>query len=201
MPSIDTVTVTTAAGRASGSVTVTRTVILITSVVLALASSCAGEREREPEGTRKPARVNDDSRGKALADEMQRTASECEPRPLTFSASACRRACELGHSNSCANLGRLTLEAGNRVQGLELLEKACRGGSGTGCEGAARITGEESFFRQARNYHRVHCEQGYARSCAQLARLHGEGIGGPRDRGVASAYRERACRLGWSCEE
>lgn len=181
-------TTATAAGpRASASATAIRTAILITSLLI---GACDGDRGHR-------ARVDPDQRAEKLAQEMQRRAGECEPSPAVSHRGACERACELGHSNSCARLGALEAAAGRPGRALAHYREACRGGSGAGCEGAALLSGDGDLYAQARRYHRVHCEQGYARSCAALAGLYAAGHGGPASASTAGYYRRRACALGW----
>jgi TPR repeat protein len=133
---------------------------------------------------------------------MIRNAEECEPFEESGSLAACERACELNHSNSCANWAA-GLQSENARRAKRLYQRACTGGSGIGCEGLARmiaddISAEEAaaHYLSARRYHRVHCAQGYARSCSQLAALLDQGLGGAADTKTGSMYRQRACRLG-----
>lgn len=183
-------TVTGAARRAGSSATATRTAILITSLALIAACDRGGGETK--------ARVDPDRRAHQLAREMQERARACEPSPERSDRGACERACELGHSNSCARLGALAEAAGRREPALAHYREACRGGSGVGCEGAARLSGDAAIYGDARRYHRVHCEQGYARSCADLAALYDSDRGGPASAPAADTYRRRACSLGWT---
>lgn len=135
-------------------------------------------------------------RGLANGQEMVNKANECEAQ--SGSIAPCKRACELNHSNSCANWG-LRLMGSDPKEAGDLLQLACRGGSGIGCEGAARITDDlvaaAQLYLDARRYHRVHCSQGYGRSCSQLATLFREGLGGEIDRDVAALFEQHAQAL------
>ena len=137
------------------------------------------------------------ARGNKNANEMKRNAMLCEPIDGTGSTTACERACELNHSNSCANWG-LSLLAEKPEIAIDVLARACIGGSGTGCEAESRLRKKagdlersEMKMKAARDYHRVHCSQGYARSCLALARLFDTGEGGPIDADTARVFREQ----------
>ncbi len=140
-------------------------------------------------------------RGLHNAEAMVQGAKRCEPDYHAVNLPACKRACGLNHSNSCANWGALIANSSEK-EALQLYDKACRGGSGIGCEAAARArrargdTQTKPAFLNARHYHRVHCSQGYARSCAQLASLYADGLGGPANPSLASDFKLRACQLG-----
>jgi TPR repeat protein len=135
------------------------------------------------------------------ANAMMRNAAACEPPIGSGDVGACQRACELNHSNSCANWGSF-VETSDAARARQLYERSCVGGSGIGCEARARMaadageTGLKQQYLNARRYHRVHCAQGYARSCSQLAGLLEAGNGGEADAATGQMYRERACLLG-----
>ncbi len=146
------------------------------------------------------------ARGFANANAMMESASLCEPKAGEPSVVACQRACELNHSNSCANWAAL-LDPSEESAVLALYQRACKGGSGIGCEGNARIVeraggNEGPVYRNARRYHRIHCDQGYARSCEQLAALLETTKGGKPVPEAATTFRSKACSLGRvsSCE-
>lgn len=132
---------------------------------------------------------------------MVDNAKLCEPSDGSPNESACEKACELNHSNSCANWGDLAL-ARSQDEAAALFARACTGGSGIGCEAKARLladtgaAGVDAAFLNARRYHRIHCAQGYARSCAQLASLFETENGGPRMPEAAVSFRKQACSLG-----
>ena len=136
---------------------------------------------------------------------MVKNAKLCEPKSGPGDVVACERACDLNHSNSCANWGRF-LAPRNPEQALDLYRRACRGGSGIGCESVALLAAKAgnidsaALYLNARRYHQVHCSQGYARSCSQLAKLYQAGLGGRVDESTGQSYREHACRLGVLCD-
>jgi hypothetical protein len=135
------------------------------------------------------------------AKAMVENAERCEPARGEGDVAACQRACELNHSNSCANWGRF-FAGSDDARASALYRRSCKGGSGIGCEAEARMSQAagrpeaEAQFTGARNYHRVHCSQGYARSCSQLASLLEQGLGGTTDAATAKSFRKRACLLG-----
>lgn len=172
-----------------------------------------GDRHRLPEpdalpAARAPLPIDEGAGDRSAA--MLDLAGDCEAGFPAEGRLACRQACDLGHSNSCARLAS-HLEADGSADdlaaALHLHLEACRGGSGLGCEGAAAMFARGAggpadaeraaeLYRSARTYHRVHCEQRFAASCAALARLHRGGLGGPRAPALAADYARRACELG-----
>ena len=182
--------------------TITR---IISLALLALVSLSAPACNEEPPPSKSPSAQTAPSaheRGRQNAAAMVENASRCEDSEGASDLSACEKACELNHSNSCANWGQLLAEH-DPERARMLYERACRGGSGIGCELRARLAARdkqsdtEERFAIARAYHRVHCSQGYARSCAQLARLYQEGLGGERSDEATREFARRACTLGW----
>ncbi len=136
-------------------------------------------------------------RGLDTAQAMLRNAKLCEPDIGAEDITACSRACQLNHSNSCANWGALVSDKFPR-RAIELYSTACKGGSGIGCEALARVSepGQQArFFHHARYYHRVHCNQGYGRSCQQLAELYRTELGGNANPDAARDFQKRACIL------
>ncbi len=137
-------------------------------------------------------------RGLDNAQAMMRNAKLCEPDIGAEDIAACTRACQLNHSNSCANWGTLVSDK-LPLRAIELYSTACKGGSGIGCEALARVSEPEQqakFFHHARYYHRVHCNQGYRRSCQQLAQLYRTELGGKTNPDAARDFEKRACILG-----
>ena len=151
------------------------------AALLALVLILGGCREAPRAGSRQ---TDQDAleRGRRMLVEAARCAS------IGRDAS-CREACDLGHSNSCARLGRILRAARLGAEADAMFRRACDGGSGLGCAAAGR-------HREARFYARVHCEQGDAESCAVLADDFASGLGGPPDHGAAAMFRQRACALG-----
>lgn len=177
--------------------------IVFCALVLVSCQDRASKSDVRPSPASVPASA--DSRGLANAEAMAKNAKLCEPTTTPVDLEACQHACELNHSNSCANWGQLVAKL-EPERARELYDRACKGGSGIGCEARARVAqqsgaGEEEVaerFALARNYHRVHCAQGYARSCAQLGQLFIEDLGVPIDPKTAKEFMRRACNLGWS---
>lgn len=173
--------------------------------IAALALSACKKDEKPTGGSEESVHGSQDVEGhrKGLtnAKAMVENAERCEPESGTGDVEACQRACELNHSNSCANWAAF-LESSDLKRAVQLYRRSCIGGSGIGCEAEAkraRQAGEpnsEELYLNARRYHRVHCSQGYGRSCSQLATLFEQGLGGHADEITGKSYRERACLLG-----
>lgn len=186
--------------------TVISTIIRIISgwLLAAVTISLPACNENEPASQSPSAQTAPSAheRGHQNAAAMVDDAARCETGEGVSDLAACKSACQLNHSNSCANWGQLVAER-EPERARELYDRACRGGSGIGCELRARLAAlekqsdAEERFATARGYHRVHCSQGYARSCAQLARLYEEGLGGAGDSQAATEFQRRACSLGW----
>lgn len=182
---------------------------LVGLILALLPAEACSKRDSESERQNPPSRTDRaaaQARGLANANAMVENAARCEPGAGDPNLVACKRACELNHSNSCANWAAIVAPQDEKMA-LELYERACKGGSGIGCEGAAALieaSGGDAVpvYRNARRYHRIHCNQGYARSCAQLASLLGSTKGGPASADAARVFLDRACRLGddLSCE-
>ncbi|MCP4448306.1 MAG: sel1 repeat family protein [Myxococcales bacterium] len=172
---------------------------LASAFVSALASGCSKDKSSGPSKQEVEANVRAEpqAQGLANANAMIDNAKLCEPEQGAPSLDACQRACELNHSNSCANWAALA----EASRALSLFERACRGGSGIGCEGQARLVegaGDRAtqIYLDARRYHRIHCSQGYPRSCEQLAGLFETAKGGKAMPAAAKSFRSRACSLG-----
>lgn len=182
--------------------------LLLLFLAIALATACEKSDKSEPPATAQT-EVSHAEQGHGVglenATAMIENAKLCEPQDGVGSVAACQRACELNHSNSCANWGRF-LEETDAEEAAKLYKRSCVGGSGIGCEAEAQASKRagkpeaDAQFRNARNYHRVHCSQGYARSCSQLAALHSQGLGGAANAQTARSFRERACLLGRSAD-
>lgn len=186
--------------------------ILIACIAIAALLGCKksekaeAEAEADPSSSSQPSQpVDGHETGRVNANAMVENAELCEPKSGSGDVAACQRACELNHSNSCANWGEF-LECSDRVQARKLFERSCTGGSGIGCEALARLSladgdeQSEAQFLNARRYHRVHCSQDYGRSCSQLAALFEQGLGGEVDAPTGHSYRKRACLLGISAD-
>lgn len=173
--------------------------ILLISAFASSCSSRSSDTKQAPSSETSPAQ----ERGYENAHAMVDNAKLCEPSDGVPSESACKTACELNHSNSCANWATLALTR-DQDEAAALFARACKGGSGIGCEGRARLLTEtgaspaslNAVFLDARRYHRIHCTQGYARSCEQLASLFETENGGPRMPEAAVSFRRQACSLG-----
>ncbi len=149
---------------------------------------------------------------------MQLEARNCVIGPGPQRAAACKRACELAHSNSCYYRGR-HLEAGDGVakdlaRALVRYREGCKGGSGLACRAAATMYAGGSgvaadaarahkLYKNSRNYGRVHCEQGHAASCLAIGEMFASGEGGPKDPRAALLYLQRACnyKLQAACDQ
>jgi hypothetical protein len=182
--------------------------ILLACIAIAALLGCKKSEKREADNSAsgQPSQsVDGHQTGLVNAKAMIDNAERCEPKSGTGEVAACQRACELNHSNSCANWGQF-FEVTNRERAHMLYDRSCTGGSGIGCEALARMsqkdgaTESEAQFLSARRYHRVHCSQGYGRSCSQLATLLEQGRGGVVDTATGRSYRQRACLLGVSSD-
>ena len=179
--------------------------ILIACMAITALLGCKKNKEKDAAKTSSPEAVDGHKSGFVNAQAMVDNAKLCEPVSAPGDVAACKRACELNHSNSCANWGSF-LETSDRERARQLYDRSCTGGSGIGCESLARLSQEdgsdqsETQYLSARRYHRVHCGQGYGRSCSQLARLFVQGKGGDADAATGQSYRQRACRLGISSD-
>jgi hypothetical protein len=167
--------------------------LLICTLAVACSSDTPTSGKSEPPEEKKAKAL---VRGYTNANAMVDNAKLCEPEVAPPNLAACARACELNHSNSCANWAAL-----ESAKALALYQRACKGGSGIGCEGAATLverSGEDAtaIYLNARRYHRIHCSQGYARSCDQLASLFETTKGGPIMLEAAESFRQQACVLG-----
>ena len=123
--------------------------------------ACRKNSSQENRQKNVEARRRGEFRGRTMIDK----ADLCEKKTDKSYVEACFRACELGHSNSCANVASIELGKNNRKEGLKFSEMACDGGSGIGCEMFGDLKADEKALAMARIHHRVHCEQGYRRSC------------------------------------
>ena len=153
--------------------------------------------QKEPSGQSQEernveARRRGEFRGKTMIDQ----AELCEKKKEQNYPEACFKACELGHSNSCANVASYELGKRNRAEGVKYSELACQGGSGIGCELFGDLRSDAESLSMARIHHRVHCEQGYRRSCEDLATMFEEGKGGKMDQNTARHFKNVARRLG-----
>lgn len=178
--------------------------LLLFWIAAAALGSCKDtEKHSEHEGQATPATQGDQGHraGLANARAMIENAELCEPKTGVGNVQACETACELNHSNSCANWAAF-LQSSDLQRARLLYQRSCKGGSGIGCEAEARLTREagephsDQIYLNARRYHRVHCSQGYGRSCSQLASLFENGLGGDADKITGQSYRARACLLG-----
>ena len=180
--------------------------LLVTVLSCAYLISCTRSSEQAKSDPIEPAPIEkaqqvDPGKAKGKGQEnaraMMRSAEECEPLLGHGKVEACQRACELNHSNSCANWGRF-LESSDGSRARQLYQRACAGGSGIGCEAQARMAARAGdadaaqHYVNARRYHRVHCSQDYARSCLQLGELLRAGLGGAIDPDTGRMYENRA---------
>jgi hypothetical protein len=173
--------------------------------IAALALSACKKDEKPAKGSGESTHASQEVEGHRTgltnAKAMVENATRCEPKSGTGEVEACQRACELNHSNSCANWAAF-LESSDQKRAVQLYRRSCVGGSGIGCEAEAKLAkqaGEpnsDELYLNARRYHRVHCSQGYGRSCSQLATLFEQGLGGHADEITGQSYRARACLLG-----
>ncbi len=172
-------------------------IFLVLATVVACSSDKGGPTNNESAHEKKAKAL---ARGYKNANAMVENAKLCEPEEGIPSIEACERACNLNHSNSCANWAAL-LEGQDPARALSLYQRACKGGSGIGCEGQAfhvEHSGKDAsaIYRNARRYHRIHCSQGYARSCHQLATMFETTKGGKALPETAKSFRKQACVLG-----
>lgn len=171
-------------------------------VALGWALACSENKTRSPTPAPAETMAAQHQQGLRNAKAMVDNATLCEPESGVGNLEACRRACNLNHSNSCANWGQL-MHARDPEAAALLYKRACVGGSGIGCEAQAQLLAKDTIettnaFLNARRYHRVHCGQGYARSCSQLAHLVEAGLGAAPDTATSKLYFQRSCRLGVS---